>query len=103
MSISRLWMRISNCSRDFLPTCGLRRTVYTVLRVGSGTGPDVTAPVRRAVRTISAADWSSVAWSYDFNLMRIFWSIALLLDFRDDAGADGAAALADREAQLFLH
>src|SRR5262249_14413574 len=72
MSISRLWMRISNCSRDFLSTCGLRSTVYTVLRVGSGTGPDVTAPVRRAVRTISAADWSSVAWSYDFNLMRIF-------------------------------
>jgi hypothetical protein len=29
--------------------------------VGSGTGPDVMAPVRRAVRTISDADWSSVA------------------------------------------
>src|SRR5262245_3818932 len=56
MSISRLWMRTSNCSRDFLSTCGLRSTVYTVFLVGSGTGPEVTAPVRRAVRTISDAD-----------------------------------------------
>src|SRR5262245_14252084 len=104
MSIRRLWIRISNCSRDFLSTCGLRSTVYTVLRVGSGTGPDVIAPVRRAVRTISAADWSSVAWSYDLSLMRIFWSIVgpLFHDVGDDAGADGAAALADREAQLLL-
>src|ERR1043166_10120852 len=79
-------MRISNCSRDFLSTCGLRSTVYTVLRVGSGTGPDVTAPVRRAVRTISAADWSSVAWSYDFSLIRIFCNILgpLLDDLGDD-------------------
>jgi hypothetical protein len=46
--------------------------VYTVFRVGSGTGPEVTAPVRRAVRTISAADWSSVAWSYDLSLILIF-------------------------------
>src|ERR1043166_8070922 len=98
-------MRISNCSRDFLSTCGLRSTVYTVLRVGSGTGPEVTAPVRRAVRTISAADWSSVAWSYDFSLIRIFCSILgpLLDDLGDDAGADGAAALADGRAQLLLH
>src|SRR5579871_1168848 len=27
ISTSRLWVRISNCSRDFLSTCGLRRTV----------------------------------------------------------------------------
>jgi hypothetical protein len=32
-----------------------------VFRVGRGTGPEVIAPVRRAVRTISDADWSSVA------------------------------------------
>src|SRR5262249_4353584 len=103
MSISRLCTRISNCSRDFLSTCGLRSTVYTVLRVGSGTGPDVTAPVRRAVRTISAADWSSGAWSFDCSLMRFFCIIALLHGRGDVAGADGAAALADREPQLLLH
>src|SRR2546425_401605 len=56
MSIRRLWMRISNCSRDFLSTWGLRSTVYTVFLVGNGTGPEVTAPVRRAVRTMSDAD-----------------------------------------------
>ena len=27
MSINRLWVRISNCSRDFLSMCGLRSTV----------------------------------------------------------------------------
>src|SRR6185436_11657878 len=78
-----------------------------VFLVGSGTGPEVTAPVRRAVRTISDADWSSVAWSYDFSLMRIFiWIIArlfLLNDFGDDAGTDGAAAFADREPQPVFH
>src|SRR5436190_5823865 len=100
-------MRISNCSRDFLSTCGLRSTVYTVFRVGSGTGPEVAAPVRRAVRTISDADWSSVAWSYDFSLMRIFCSISRLPSLRgdraDDASAHGAATLADREAQPVFH
>src|ERR1044072_8446646 len=98
-------MRISNCSRDFLSTCGLRSTVYTVLRVGSGTGPEVTGPVRRAVRTISPADWSSVAWSYDFSLIRIFCSILcpLLDDLGHDSGAEGAAPFADGEAHLLLH
>src|SRR6266850_1594408 len=74
--------------------------------VGSGTGPEVMAPVRRAVRTISDADWSSVAWSYDFNLMRILWSMPfplLLEDLGDDAGTHRASALADREPQLLLH
>src|SRR5512144_1309396 len=77
-----------------------------VFLVGSGTGPEVTAPVRRAVRTISDADWSSVAWSYDFSLIRIFWSMVvrpLRDDFADDAGAHRAAALADGEPQSALH
>ena len=55
-SMSRLWTRISNCSRDFLSTCGERSTVYTDRCVGSGIGPAVRAPVRFAVRTISPAD-----------------------------------------------
>src|SRR5262245_34701284 len=74
--------------------------------VGSGTGPEVMAPVRRAVRTISDADWSGVSWSYDFSLMRIFWSMLfgpLRDDVADDARTHRAAAFADREPQPLLH
>jgi len=63
MSIRRLWVRISNCSRDFLSTCGDRRTVQRFRSVGSGIGPASRAPVRRAVSTISLVDWSSTRWS----------------------------------------
>src|SRR6185295_10039648 len=56
MSSSRLWVRISNCSRDFLSTCGERFTVNRSMRVGSGIGPRTWAPVRFAVTTISFVD-----------------------------------------------
>ena len=56
MSSRRLWVRISNCSIDFLSTCGERLTVNFSIRVGSGIGPDYAAPVRLAVSTISCAD-----------------------------------------------
>src|SRR5689334_14374720 len=59
MSSRRLWVRISNCSRDFLSTCGDRNTQYLFFTVGSGMGPAICAPVRRAVSTISPVDWSS--------------------------------------------
>src|SRR5579864_1798614 len=59
ISTRRLWVRISNCSRDFLSLCGERRTQYLFLMVGKGIGPATCAPVRFAVETISAADWSS--------------------------------------------
>src|SRR5688572_20627043 len=59
MSRSRLWVRISNCSRLFLSMCGERLTVKRSRRVGSGIGPRTRAPVRLAVLTISLADWSS--------------------------------------------
>ena len=59
MSSRRLWVRISNCSRDFLSTCGERSTVNLLILVGSGMGPATLAPVRFAVSTISPADWSS--------------------------------------------
>src|ERR1017187_119678 len=59
MSKSRLCVRISNCSRDFLSTCGDRRTVVMLREVGSGIGPATEAPVRLAVSTISDVDWSS--------------------------------------------
>src|SRR5271156_884280 len=56
MSMSRLCVRISNCSRDFLSTCGERRTVQRLITVGSGIGPATSAPVRLAVSTISRVD-----------------------------------------------
>jgi len=51
-----LWVRISNCSRDFLSTCGDRSTQYLFFIVGSGIGPAICAPVRFAVSTISPVD-----------------------------------------------
>src|SRR5207248_7809456 len=58
MSSSRLCVRISNCSRDFLSTCGERSTQYLFFIVGNGIGPAIFAPVRRAASTISPVDWS---------------------------------------------
>src|SRR6266404_5217456 len=63
MSISRLCVRISNCSRDFLSTCGDRKTVQRLMLVGRGIGPATSAPVRFAVSTISRVDWSRILWS----------------------------------------
>jgi hypothetical protein len=71
MSISRLCVRISNCSRDFLSTCGDRSTVHLFFSVGKGIGPASRAPVRRAVSTISVVDWSSTRESYAFSRIRI--------------------------------
>src|SRR5438105_1952391 len=59
MSSRRLWVRISNCSRLFLSTCGERLTVNFSMRVGSGMGPRTWAPVRFAVFTISRVDKKS--------------------------------------------
>src|SRR6185437_13346347 len=58
------------------------------------------------------ADRSTSVWSYPFSLIRIFCCAtvsgflvlpSLLDDLGDGAGADGAAALADREAQALVH
>src|SRR5262249_23545832 len=58
MSSRRLWVRISNCSREVLSTCGDRSTVQRLMMVGSSTGPATRAPVRRTVSTISLTDRS---------------------------------------------
>src|SRR5512139_1687198 len=83
--------------------------------VGSGTGPTTFAPVRVTCSTISRAATSSIRWSYARSLMRILGPAtassslaslripALLDDLGHAARADGAAALADREAQALLH
>src|SRR3954468_5320327 len=98
MSTSRLWVRISNCSRLSLSMNGERRTVNFSIRVGSGTGPTMSAPVRWAVSTIWAADWSSSRWSYALRRIRIRCFAMSGADARDRAGADGPATLADGEA-----
>ncbi len=56
MSTSRLWMRISKCSRLSLYLCGERITVKRCFSVGSGTGPLMVAPVRTTVSTIFLVD-----------------------------------------------
>jgi len=56
MSIRRLCVRISNCSRESLYLCTARRIVYTVFSVGNGIGPETLAPERFAVSTIFSAD-----------------------------------------------
>ena len=103
-------------------------TQYTFFSVGSGTGPATRAPVRVTVSTIFRAELSMTSWSYALSRMRIFCPamvglgvlrlfgqplygsggaepprVVLLEDLGDPAGADGAAALPDREAQAFLH
>src|ERR1700733_6058142 len=83
MSRRRLWVRISNCSRLFLSTCGERLTVNFSMRVGSGMGPRTCAPVRFAVFTISRVDESKIRWSNALRRMRIFWPfIAFVSLFR---------------------
>src|SRR2546428_1060047 len=121
MSISRLWVFSSNCSRLFLSMCGLRSTVHSCRFVGSGMGPDTCAPVFSAVRTMSAAAWSMSAWSNALRRIRILPAIRsskvpmangqgplavgrwLLQNPRDHPRPHPAAALPDREAQLLLH
>src|SRR5258708_3442014 len=90
MSRRRLWVRISNCSRLFLSTCGERLTVNFSMRVGSGIGPRTCAPVRFAVFTISRVDESRIRWSNALRRMRIFWPfIAVVSLFRHGRACPG--------------
>src|SRR2546421_4721530 len=72
MSISRLCVRISKCSRESLYLCGERMTQKRLISVGSGTGPATCAPVRVTVSTILRAEESTTSWSYALSRMRIF-------------------------------
>src|SRR6266566_3886828 len=56
ISIRRLCVRISNWSRASLSINGERITVYLLISVGRGTGPETRAPVCCAVSTICIAD-----------------------------------------------
>src|ERR1700712_64510 len=72
MSISRLCVRISKCSRLSLYLWGERMTHTTFFSVGSGTGPTTVAPARVPLSTILRAEVSMTSWSYDLSRMRIF-------------------------------
>src|SRR6478735_10210292 len=72
MSMRRLWVRISKCSRLSLYLWGERMTHTTFFSVGSGTGPTTVAPARVTVSTILRAEVSMTSWSYDLSRMRIF-------------------------------
>ena len=63
MSIRRLCVRISKCSRESLYLWGERMTQKTFFSVGSGTGPTTVAPVRVTVSTILRAEASIASWS----------------------------------------
>src|ERR1700741_5356739 len=77
MSIRRLCVRISKCSRESLSLNGDRITAYTFFSVGSGTGPETVAPVRAAVSTISLAAVSMADESEALRRIRIlFWATA---------------------------
>ena len=77
MSIKRLCVRISKCSRLSLYLCGERITHTTFFSVGSGTGPTTVAPARVTVSTILRAETSMTSWSYDLSRMRIFCAAML--------------------------
>src|SRR5690625_8041903 len=63
IAISRLWVRISKCSRLSLSAKGPRRTQKRRVRVGRGTGPAHFAAVRRSVSTILVSlVWSVRGW-----------------------------------------
>src|SRR5699024_5089811 len=72
MSIRRLCVRISKCSRESLYLWGERITQNTFFSVGSGTGPTTVAPALETVSTSSRAALSITSWSYDLTRMRIF-------------------------------
>jgi hypothetical protein len=72
MSIRRLCVRISNCSRESLYLCVARMIVYRLRSVGNGIGPEIVAPVLFAVSTILSADWSKIRCSYAFKRIRIY-------------------------------
>src|SRR5271155_2500542 len=80
MSIRRLCVRISKCSRESLSLNGERMTQYTFFSVGRGTGPDTLAPVRVAVSTISFAADSIAEVSYAFRRMRILFWLAVAME-----------------------
>ena len=104
MSISRLCVRISNCSRDFLSTCGERNTVQRLITVGkwnrsgyirSGAFGRLDDIFRRLVE-------QAVVVSFQANPNFFSVGHGLLDDLSHGAGAYRVPAFANREAQALL-
>lgn len=72
ISINLLCDLVSNCSLDFLSTCGDLLTVYTCFFVGSGIGPLTIAPVDFIVCMIFAVHLSKSRWSNERSFILIF-------------------------------
>src|SRR3989344_5316387 len=110
ISMSRLWTRISNCSRESLWTKVERFTVYFRISVGSGIGPNTSASWRFTVSIICLHELSINLWSYAliFNLNFSFstsFLMAMWRLFRNlgyYSGADSLATLADSETLFFF-
>ena len=84
VSIIRLCVLNSKCSRDFLWTCGERRTQYIRLFVGKGIGPATLASVLFAVSTILSEATSILFCSFAFIQTLIlcqFVMLAILIPF----------------------
>src|SRR5579885_941643 len=101
ISIKRLCVRISNCSRASLSIKGDRTTVYLSISVGKGTGPETRAPVCCAVFTICIADWSRIRWSYALSRMRMRCFVPVAISFTPDIGSKAllAASIACNHSQ----
>src|SRR5581483_3669366 len=101
ISIKRLCVRISNCSRASLSTKGDRITVYLSISVGKGTGPETRAPVCCAVFTICIADWSRIRWSYALSRMRMRCFVPVAIFYSPDIGSKAllAASIACNHSQ----
>src|SRR6056297_2081897 len=121
MSINLLCVRISNCSRAFLFTCGDLRTVNLFILVGKGTGPATLAPAFSTVCTIARELWSISSISKPRSRTRIL-SLAiispekqvphvcvrdilkLLFDYLSNLTTSySSTTFANSEAQPFLH
>src|SRR5262245_53746987 len=101
MSMSRLCVRISKCSRLSLYLCGDLMTQKTFFSVGSGTGPAILAPVRVTVSTILRAELSMTSWSYAFSRMRIFCpAIVLLSSFEPCGRVSGPPGFSDPRGRV---
>src|SRR5208282_6366910 len=112
MSISRLWIRISQWSIVLVPPpSGPLRTGTLSFFVGSGIGPAISTPVLVEISLIILQIESTLRASVPLREMRAFCidgpsplpSVRVLrrlalLDFDDDPGGDRLAHVAHREA-----
>ena len=92
MSIKRLWVLISNCSRESLYLWTALRIVYISFSVGNGTGPTTWAPDFFAEVIIFSAEASRILWSNDFNLILILLFAMIFSPFKIHIGFDSLIA-----------